>query len=133
MTSAGLLRSLVAGLAGFIGYGAWAWYANLDHGPDIAMRSGLVQGGYSLVLTFLMTIVTEALYSSWQHQIAVVIRTTAFVSSILFCSAYTIHMFVGTPEILMTITPGFVIGTIYTYVYVLGLHNASKSQPSTVS
>lgn len=133
MTSAGFLRSLVAGLAGFVGYGGWAWYANLDHGADIAMRSGLVQGGYSLVLTFLMTIVTEYLYSSWQHHASAAIRTTLLVSTILFCSAYTIHMLVGTPEILMTITPGFIIGTIYTYVYVLGLRASSKPNPSTVT
>lgn len=133
MTSAGFLRSLIAGLAGFIGYGGWAWYANLDHGADIAMRSGLVQGGYSLVLTFLMTIVTEYLFAKWQHQAGAAIRTTLLVSTILFCSAYTIHMLVGTPEILMTITPGFIIGTIYTYVYVLGLRASSESNPSTVT
>lgn len=133
MTSAGFLRSLLAGLAGFVGYGGWAWYANLDHGADIALRSGLVQGGYSLVLTFLMTIVTEHLFTSWQHHSNAAIRTTLTVSTILFCSAYTIHMLVGTPEILMTITPGFIIGTIYTYIYVLGLLASSKSNPSTVT
>lgn len=133
MTSASFLRSLLAGLAGFVGYGGWAWFANYDHGADIAMRSGLIQGGYSLVLTFLMTIVTEYLFTIWQHHSSAAIRTTLLVSTILFCSAYTIHMLVGTPEILMTITPGFVIGTIYTYVYVLGLHASSKSNPSTVT
>lgn len=131
MSSAAFLRSLLAGLAGFIGYGGWAWYANLDHGTDIAMRSGLVQGGYSLVLTFLMTFVTEYLYSIWQHLASAAVRTTLLVSTILFCSAYTIHLFVGTPEILMTITPGFIIGTIYTYVYVLGLSGSISANPAT--
>lgn len=133
MTSAAFLRSLLAGLAGFVGYGAWAWYANLDHGSEIAMRSGFVQGGYSLVLTFLMTIVTEALYLRWQQLSGAVVRTTLVVSTILFASAFTIHLLVGTPEILMTITPGFIIGTIYTYVYLLGLRSALTANSSAVA
>lgn len=129
MTFAGFLRSLLAGLAGFVGYGLWAWYANREHGADIAMRSGLVQGGYSLVLTFVMTLVTEALYHRWQHLAKAALCTTAVVSTTLLASAYSIHRVVGTPEIWMTIAPGFVIGTIYTYVYVLGLRrvNAANS------
>ncbi len=133
MTAGGFFRSLLAGLAGFVGYGGWAWYANLDHGADIAMRSGLVQGGYSLVLTFVMTLVTEYLFARWQHHANAAIRTTALISTILFCSAYSIHLLVGTPEIVMTITPGFVIGSIYTYVYILGLRASSKPTPSTVT
>jgi hypothetical protein len=133
MSSAGLIRSLLAGLAGLVGYGGWAWYANLDHGAAIAMRSGLVQGGYSLVLTFLMTLVTEALYSNWQHVAGGVIWTTTVVSAILFSSAFTIHLLVGTPEILMTITPGFFIGTIYTYFYVQGLRAVNNAKASVAT
>ena len=126
MNSSAFWRSLLAGLAGFVGYGAWAWYANLDHGADVAMRSGLVQGGYSLILTFLMTLVTEFLYAKFVDLVAGTVMTTGVVSVILFVSAYSIHAIVGTPEILMTITPGFIIGTIYTYVYVLGLRRSTK-------
>ena len=115
-----LLRSGLAGLAGFAVYGAWAYYANSDHGTMVAMRSGLVQGGYSLLLTFVMTLVTEFMFA----RLGSLWLTSATVSVILFLSAYTIHMLVGTPEILMTILPGYVIGTIYTIVYVVGLRRA---------
>ena len=124
MLNTPFMRSLLAGLAGFIGYGGWAWYANLDHGDFIAMRSGLVQGSYSLLLTFLMTLVTETVYAKCHRLPGAVPVTTLMISVILFVSAYTIHMFVGTPEILMTIMPGWVIGTIYTLVYILGLKRA---------
>ncbi len=115
-----LLRSTLAGLAGFVVYGGWAYYANSAHGEMIAMRSGLVQGSYSLALTFLMTLVTEYLFA----RLRALWSTTVTVSVILFVSAYTIHMVVGTPEILMTILPGYVIGTVYTAAYVLGLRRA---------
>ena len=121
MFDSAFARSLFAGLAGFAGYGAWAWYANLDHGDFIAMRSGLVQGGYSLVLTFLMTLVTEILYLRFHGIRYAHLVSTALISVILFVSAYSIHMLVGTPEILMTIFPGWIIGTIYTFFYIVGL------------
>ena len=58
-----LLRSALAGGAGFVVYGGWAVYANIEHGTTIGIRSGLVQGTYSLVLTFIMTLVTEWLFT----------------------------------------------------------------------
>ena len=115
-----LLRSTLAGLAGFFVYGGWAAFANAEHGSDIAMRSGLVQGSYSLALTFAMTYVTEYIFGRTRALVA----TTFLVSAILFLSAYSIHWLVGTPEILMTILPGYVVGTIYTVVYIIGLKAA---------
>ncbi len=104
-------------------YGSWAYFANMAHGEAVAMRGGLVQGGYSLVLTFVMSLVTEFLYA----KIDKVGVTVAVVSIILFISAFTIHMLVGTPEILMTIAPGWVIGSVYTVAYLLGLRRAGTS------
>jgi hypothetical protein len=122
-----LLRSTLAGIAGFIGYGGWAMFANSGYGSDVAMRSGIVQGTYSLILTFLMTLVTERLFERLGGLSGGRVLTVTVVAGILFVSAYSIHMLVGTPEILMTILPGFVIGTIYTLVYVLGLSRATRS------
>ena len=116
-----LLRSLLAGVAGFVAYGGWAYYANSAHGPEIAMRSGLVQGTYSLVLTFLMTLVTEWLFLAFARVPARIASAMVVISVVLFLSAYGIHMIVGTPEILMTIVPGWIIGSVYTLVYLLGL------------
>lgn len=126
MVNQAWIRSLIAGLAALVCYGTWAWYANLGHGPNIALRSGLVQGGYSLILTFLMSLFTEHLYGQFkgrQHQILI---TTSVVSFVLLATAYTIHRLAQTPEILMTITPGYLIGTAYTLVYVLGLRTADQ-------
>lgn len=115
-----LFRSLGAGLIGFVAYGGWAWYANMAHGDAVAMRSGLVQGVYSLVLTFVTTMLTEALYARTRQALL----TVGVVSIGLSVGSWFVHMLFGTPEILMTILPGFVIGTAYTAVYVAGLRRA---------
>ncbi|MEM7001150.1 MAG: hypothetical protein AAF529_10200 [Pseudomonadota bacterium] len=103
-------------------YGGWAVYANWPHGEYIAWRSGCVQGGYSFALTFVMTLVTEWLYARLVEVWGGLLWLMVIICSVLFCTAYGIHMLVGTPEILMTILPGFFIGSTYTFVYVLGLH-----------
>ena len=112
------VRSVLSGLAGFVVYGGWAYLVNVDHGQDLAMMIGLVQGSYSFALTFIMTLVTEWLFEKCDGQFLTIM---AIVCTALFVTPYLIHMFIGTPEILMTILPGFVIGSIYTGVYVMGL------------
>ena len=121
LPSSPLLRSTVAGIAGFAVYGTWAVYVNASHGMAVAMRSGLVQGTYSFILTLLVTLMTEWLFSKIGSMRFGPAVTVGIVCSMLFATAYAIHMLVSTPEILMTILPGFVIGSLYTSAYVLGL------------
>lgn len=118
MLSSPLARSFFSGLAGFVVYGGWAYFVNESHGQDLAMMIGLVQGSYSFALTFVMTLVTEWLFLKCNGQFFTIM---AIVCTALFVTPYLIHMLIGTPEILMTILPGFVIGSIYTGVYVVGL------------
>jgi len=118
------IRSLAAALAALIGYGAWAWFANSAEGDGAAGKAALVQGGYSFVLTYVMTYVTEWLYCytggrGW---------LTTFLSSILLLvSAYSIHRLAGTPEVAMTIAPGYFIGTVYTAFFVAYLKGLNSS------
>lgn len=107
-------------------YGGWAVFANADHGAAVSIRAGLVQGTYSLVLTFLMTLVTESLHAKLGGTALGNVAVVGIVCMILFVTPFGIHMLNGTPEILMTILPGFLIGCVYTAVYVVGLHRGTK-------
>lgn len=127
MRNSPLVRSSIAGLAGFFGYGGWAVFANIGHGMSIAVRSGLIQGTYSLILTFAMTLVTEWLFRRLVGFPFGATLTVVLISSVLFTTAFSIHYLVGTPEILMTILPGFFIGLVYTSAYVVGLGKGTKA------
>lgn len=121
-------RSLFAATAALIGYGGWAWYANSSAGDAAAGKAALVQGGYSFILTFAMTYVTERVY--W-YTGGRVWLTTLLSSILLLASAYGIHLIAGTPEVGMTIAPGFVIGTVYTaffVVYLKGLKQTATTE-----
>lgn len=118
MATAGLVRSLGAGIAGFLAYGAWAFWVNMDHSMATGIRAGLVQGTYSLVLTFCTTYLMEFLLGRLRSTGHEVILTIVITMGLLFGVAWTINWLARIPEILMTILPGFVIGSVYTVVYV---------------
>jgi len=121
------LRSLVAATAAGVGYGAWAWFANSAAGDEAALKAALVQGGYSFVLTFLMTHVTQWLYC---YTGGLVWLTTLLSSVLLLITAYAIHVIAGTPEVGLTIAPGFTIGTVYTAFFVVYLKSLTQSVES---
>ena len=126
MLNSPLVRSALAGVVGFLAYGSWAIYANWDHGQDIAIRSGVVQGSYSFALTLVMTLVTEWLFEMLKGLTLGIVILMFLVCSVLFATAYGINYLAGTQEILMTIFSGWVIGSVYTGVYVVGLKRASS-------
>ena len=74
-----------------------------------------------------MTSVTEWLFSKLAEMLMGAVATTGIVCLVLFASSYGINALVGTPEILMTILPGFIFGSIYTSVYVWGLQRGKKA------
>ena len=127
LARSGTVRSVVAGLAGFLAYGGWAFYVNVAYGTALGIRSGLVQGSYSFVLTFVSTSLMELQLK--------VFRSTAFAGQLTigltillqFVVAYGINWLAGTPEIAMTILPGFIIGSGYTIVYVVAIRRATRS------
>ncbi|MEM6707426.1 MAG: hypothetical protein AAF648_01445 [Pseudomonadota bacterium] len=122
-------RSLLAGLAGFVVYGGWAYYVNMRYGTMIGLRSGLLQGSYSLVLTFVTTLLMERLYDRFAGLYARRVATIAVTGALLFATPCLIHRLAGTPEILMTVLPGFLIGMVYTSVYVFSLARLRAEMP----
>lgn len=54
--------------------------------------------------------------------------TVVLVSVGTFVVAYSIQWLNSTPEILLTVTPGFLIGAVYSTVYVAGLSSLDVMQ-----
>lgn len=115
------LRSIAAGIAGFIVYGSWAFYINSQYGITIGFKAGVVQGTYSFALTLSTTILMEVLWAGLQTSKGQTILTMSITIAITFITAYLINWVFGTPEILLTIFPGFLIGIFYTAFYVMTL------------
>lgn len=115
----------MSAFAGLFGYGVWAYLVNSMHGAEAAMKAAFVQGGYSFALTFVMTLIIEALYRvtvRWLGANRRAQAATVFVTCVaLFSSSWWVNAMAGTPEIFSTVILGYIIGTIYTVSYVAGL------------
>ena len=118
-------RSLIAASFAFIFYGAWAYWVNSLHGTALALKAGVVQGGYSFVLTFSMTLIIERLYlillNALNNYLLVVWLTITLTCTVIFGTSWGIHVLAGTPEIFETVLLGYVLGSIYSIAYVYGL------------
>lgn len=124
-------RALASALAGFVAYGGWAYFVNVGHGDMVGMRSGLVQGGYSFILTMSSAYLMEFVYRWFRKTLDAVpswIPTLLVTMVILFATAWGINRLAGTPRILLTILPGFLIGSLFSLVYILNLKRLQASE-----
>ena len=120
-----LQRSVLSAFAALAGYGFWAYLVNSMHGPEAAFKAACVQGGYSFVLTFVVTLLIEAFFrslnSAFDNPKVNQTATFVLVCTILFSTSWWINAMAGTPEIFSTVILGYVIGAVYTGTYIKGL------------
>ena len=120
-----LKRVIISGTIAFLAYGAWATYANDQYGIWIAIRSGFTQGLLSLFVTVTMTFTVEKTFM-WTKNAKFQWLLTAFGPlSLLLGLMALVHWIIGTPEILKTIAPSAIVGTIYCTIYTTGLTKAA--------
>ena len=116
-----LLNSILAGL----GYGAWAIYANYEHGMDAWLMAGILQGLSSFSITLGLTIIATRLYHYFGRRVKGIALSWCVSAMLLAIIPYSIHKSAGTPDILQTIAPGLMIGSCYLILYLLSLHHKS--------
>ncbi len=118
------IRSLLSCIAALLCYGGWAFYANQDYGFNVASKAALTQGSYSFILTLLLSGVMEYFYRIWRRQKWRYPITVGATCLTLYATSWGVNALLGTPEILVTIFPGAVIGTVYTVCYCMVLSKA---------
>ena len=129
-----LFVSIIAAL----GYGLWAYYANCYSdtviNPEmIATRAGVIQGGYAGALTLINVLVLEAFYkklsiSSLSGNPTLI--TVVLATCLQYAIIVPIHIINGTPNIVITLLPGFFIGTLFSTFYTINFarnQNAASS------
>ena len=108
---------LLTAFAGFLGYGAWATLVNMEHGAAASIKAGFVQGSISFVLTFAVNFMIEWLYRIFANFRYRGILSVLFASLSLIAISFTINYIATTPNILLTILPGGILGSFYVYSY----------------
>ncbi|MCR9279540.1 MAG: hypothetical protein NXH85_16400 [Pseudomonadaceae bacterium] len=121
-------RALIAAVLGGSAYAGWAYFANQQHGTTQGLSAAVTQGAYSftaaLVTTLLLDRFRHAFGPSWRGSLA-----TLFLSCTgLTMLGYVLHWSAGTPEILVTISPGAILGSAYAAAYVIALDSKERSR-----
>lgn len=120
------LLSLADGLSGacigFVFYGLWTLWANGEHGLTIAARAALLHGSLSFIVTFSGTWLMKTLHRgtapAWWRFWRAVCGTLISLYTLIVGA----HWLNGTPEILLTLAPGFPITVIFCVSFCWGLH-----------
>lgn len=116
-------------LAAIIGYGGWAFYSNSSPSMMqdqsvimmVAYRAACIQGLYAGLLTLINLWLLEKIFASFPAErltlktrriITVIAATIAQYSLII-----SVHVVNQTPNIFITLLPGFIIGTTFSTVY----------------
>lgn len=116
------VRSVMAATIAGFAYGGWAYFVNAPVSEAAGWKAAAIQGGYSFLLTTGMTLLMDYFLRIFRHTPRAVLKTIITISALCFTVAYGAHWFAETPEILMTIFPGFSIGLAYTTAYVIAFN-----------
>lgn len=81
------------------------------------MSAAGAQGSYSFVLTLMLALFIEQLHRILGNSGPAKITTLAVSWGGLFSVAYGIQWLVGSPDILLTILPGWLVGCFYAAIY----------------
>ena len=123
-----LRRSALMAAGAFVVYGGWAAYANHSYGLVTSLVSGVTQGTISFLVTAFMTLILETIFHSIGSKVLRFVVTALGAQAMVACATFTVHYIVGTPKIIVTMTPSFIVSSIYSVAYTTGMHLRDRRQ-----
>lgn len=103
-------------------WGTWGFFMNVEHGTDIAIKVCIAQGSLNFITNLVGTYILEFFYFKFSDTpiiqgIIAFFGTYAITLSVII----SVHLWVGTPELLRTIGPSVSISMVLTIIYLAGL------------
>ena len=114
-------RGLALAIGAGCMYGAWALWANSAHGAAAGWRAAGTQFVVSFVVTLAITTVMEQVHASLPSPLRRVAGAIAASVGVTVILTLSLHYASGTPEILATVVPVLVLGSLYCIAYVANL------------
>lgn len=100
----------------------------------MALRTSAVQGSFSFFLTLSMSLLLSWLFTRFGHSLASAVASWLLNGVFIFSTAYGLQYAAGSKAILMTIGPGFLIGSAYAAAFLFSLYRgAENSSENTLS
>ena len=108
---------LVSCVLAALGYGGWAFFANFDTSASAAWRASILQGCYAFGSTLLLNTAVRTISRKLGGGPRG--KTIAYICGLIIIVSIplAIHSVAQTPNILLTIAPGVIWGSIYVGIY----------------
>lgn len=116
-----LMDGVTGATLGALFYGSWGVFANSSHGVDIALRSGLAQGLMSFVVTLTGVTVMRLFYGTTGQPWWRATRAVCGALMMIYGLIVGVHVWLGTPEILLTLAPGLLITIGFCFIFTASL------------
>lgn len=121
-----LRRIVVLSVVAFFVYGAWAAFANREHGAHVALRAFLVQGSSSAISTASISSAIELLWGWFGGARWAVFAAAIAASVVAACFHSTFHALAHTPNILAAIALPTFMGLVFGLAYAVALARGTK-------
>lgn len=108
-----LFQPKIAALLALLGYGLWAGYCNADFGTLTAARAFAVQGLYAWTTTLLLGTLAGTLLLRFGATAGGALISYSCCLLLMGLIPWSLHSLAGTPNILISIVPGLLLGNLY--------------------
>ncbi|MGR9052989.1 MAG: hypothetical protein ACU84J_10110 [Gammaproteobacteria bacterium] len=113
-----LVRALLSATTIASLFFSWALFVNWGHGSEQALKAAVGQGcvsfGVSMSMAFMLEYFFFMLRRNGYLRIPLTVSATM---TIVIVTTATVHILIGTPEILKTMTLPMIMGVVYTSLY----------------
>lgn len=126
-----LMDGLTGATLGALFYGSWGVYANSAHGLGIALLSGAAQGVMSFVVTLSGVTLMRSLYGTIGHPLLRAARAVLGALALIYGLIIAVHLWLGTPEILLTLAPGLPLTIGFCLIFTASLMRVDAAAVTT--
>jgi lysylphosphatidylglycerol synthetase-like protein (DUF2156 family) len=108
-----LTKPHIASIIALIFYGSWAALANFDFEISVIVNAFLIQGCFAFASTFFsahLALLVFRKFANYKHPL---LFSYLFMMALLVLIPYSLHSFYLTPNKLLAMAPGVIIGTVY--------------------
>ncbi|MDN3649445.1 hypothetical protein QWZ13_11025 [Reinekea marina] len=106
-------------------YGTWASYSNFEFGYSIAITAFMIQGSFAFTSTLVSGYTALFLMKKLQHFSHYLLWSYLITMALLVSIPFVLHTVFLTPNKLLSMAPGMVIGGLY-IATLLRLHSKSN-------
>lgn len=102
-------------------YGIWAGLTHQHMGADVALRAAATQVVLSVSLTLLLALILERLFRLPSDPVRGCWLAALVTSALSIAWLFVGHTLMGTPRVLLAITPSSIVGTAFYCTYAVAL------------